>query len=161
MNADDVLKYGNLTFLDALNGVPKSEWETGGVTGVWSVKEIVAHMTCYELLVAEVLNTFLDGGPTPYLDKLLDPDIDFNNSEVKLRQDKTPDEQLTEYEEAHSQVMALIVQIPEEKRRENGAIPWYGEDYDLDDFIAYINYGQKREHSAEINVFRDKLAQSN
>jgi len=158
MNTHDVLKYGNLTFLNTLGGVPKSEWETAGVCGFWSVKQIVAHLTSFEHLVAEVLSGFSEGGPTPHLEMMGKEGPErFNDLQVELRQDKTADEQLAEYKEAHSRVMSLIVQIPEETRRQNGTLPWYGEEYDLDDFLVYINYGHKREHCAQINVFRDEL----
>ena len=39
--------------------------------------------------------------------------------------------------------------------REPGSIPWYGEEYALDDLIVYQYYGHKREHSAQIEAFRD------
>ena len=161
MNAQDVLKYGNLTLLDTLKGVPKSEWETGGVCGVWSVKQIVAHLTSFEHLVAEVLSTFSEGGPMPHMEMMgKEGPQRFNDIQVELRQDRTADEQLAEYKEAHDRVMSLIVKIPEETRRQNGTLPWYGEEYDLEDFLVYINYAHKREHCAQINVFRDKLEKS-
>ena len=53
--------------------------------------------------------------------------------------------------------MDLIVRIPVETRHTNGVLPWYGAEYDLEDFIAYMYYGHKREHSAQIAVFKDKL----
>jgi hypothetical protein len=65
---------------------------------------------------------------------------------------------LAEYQDAHSQTVALLAQIPAEARSQNGSLPWYGPDYDLDDFIVYTFYGHKREHSAQIAVFRDQLA---
>ena len=52
----------------------------------------------------------------------------------------------------------LLAQIPYEGRRLNGTLPWYGEEYDLEDFIIYTFYGHKREHSAQIAAFRDQLA---
>jgi hypothetical protein len=33
----------------------------------------------------------------------------------------------------------------------------YGLEYALDDFIVYAYYGHKREHTAQIAVFRDTL----
>lgn len=63
-------------------------------------------------------------------------------------------EVLAEYNEAHSQTMNLINDIPNEILREVGTIPWYGLEYSLDDLIVYMFYGHKREHSAEIAVFR-------
>jgi hypothetical protein len=42
MNVLDVLTYGHLTFTGTLDGVPQAEWETGGVCGVWSVKNCLS-----------------------------------------------------------------------------------------------------------------------
>lgn len=162
MNTQDVLNYGHRTMLGTLEGVPQTEWETGGVCGVWSVKDIIAHLTSHNLLLAEVMtSTFLGrDDPTPCMAMIAEIGAgEFNDAQVALRQAMTPAEMLAEHKEAHAQVMALIVQIPPEKYRENGTMPWYGADYDLDDFIVYTSYAHKREHCAEINVFRDRLAQ--
>jgi hypothetical protein len=65
---------------------------------------------------------------------------------------------LAELNEAHARVMALATRIPAETYRQNGTLPWYGPEYDLDDFIVYTFYGHKREHSAQIAAFGDQLA---
>ena len=159
MNAIDVLKYGHKTVLDTLDGLPQTDWETPGVCGIWSVKEIIAHLASYEHMLVEVLTIFLDGGPMPYLEKMgaVGP-LQFNDDEVALRKDKTVTEVLAEYNDTHAQTMGLAARIPAETYRQNGTLPWYGPEYDLDDFITYTFYGHKREHSAQIAVFRDQLA---
>jgi hypothetical protein len=53
--------------------------------------------------------------------------------------------------------MDLIRQIPLETRRKSGLLPWYGAEYDLEDYITYAFYGHKREHCAQIAVYRDTL----
>jgi hypothetical protein len=160
MNTVDVLKYGHQTALRTLEGLPQTEWNTPGVCGVWSVKDIVAHLASYEHMLVDVLNTFLDGGPTPYLEKMgaLGPS-GFNDAEVALRQDKTIDEVLVEFNDTHNRTMVLAARIPAETYRQNGSLSWYGPEYDLDDFIVYTFYGHKREHSAQIAVFGDQLVQ--
>jgi hypothetical protein len=42
--------------------------------------------------------------------------------------------------------------------RSTGTIPWYGEQYSIEDLIVYQYYGHKREHVAQIWVYRDHLA---
>jgi hypothetical protein len=158
MNARDILKYGNQTFLGALESVSKSEWETSGVCGVWSVKDIVAHLASYELVLVDILTGFLGGGPTPHLDKFKEG-RGFNDSQVAMRKGKSAADALAEYTDAHTEVMNRIAQIPTEKLRETGTLPWYGVEYALDDFLVYTYYGHKREHSAQLDAFRDKLAQ--
>ena len=59
MNVLDILKYGNLTLLKSVEGLPEEKWEVGGVCGVWSVKDIMAHLASFELMLAEALDTLL------------------------------------------------------------------------------------------------------
>ncbi len=155
MNAEDVLMYGHRTALRSLEGILESEWDRNGVCGWWSVKNIVAHLTSYELVLVDILKTFLGQNVTPTLELYSDPA--FNDKQVDIRQGKTPAQTLAEFNEAHAEVMPLIAQIPIEERRRVGSIPWYGEEYDLEDLLAYMYYGHKREHSAQINVFKDTL----
>jgi hypothetical protein len=157
MNALDVLKYGHQTVLRTIDGVPKTEWETPGVCGRWSTREIIAHLASYEHVLVEVLNTFLGDEPTPYLDQFR-ASQGFNDAQVALRKDNSVAQVLAEYEEVHARTMALVVQIPEETRRRPGTLPWYGMEYALDDLIVYQYYGHKREHMAQINVFRDRFS---
>jgi hypothetical protein len=158
MNTVDVLKYGHQTVLRTLDGLPQTEWKTPGVCGTWSVREIISHLASYEHVLVDVLTTFLGGGPTSYLDKFYGgASLQFNDTEVASRQDKTIAEVLAEFNETHAQTMALAARIPAETYRQNGTLAWYGPEYDLDDFIVYTFYGHKREHSAQIAVFCDQL----
>lgn len=158
MNATDILKYGHLTVLQSIEGLPEADWETAGVCGVWSVKNIIAHLASFEHMLVDVLKTLLDDGPFPMLEKMgaIGPE-EFNNTEVAARRDMTVAETLAEYNEVQAQTMQLLAKIPADVRRQTGTLPWYGTEYDLDDFIVYSFYGHKREHSAQIAVFRDTL----
>ncbi len=154
MNAKDILKYGNRTLINSLEGLPEEQWNVGGVCGVWSVKDIIAHLASYERALVEIFGLFFENGPTPLLSKMGADPGKFNDEEVALRKNMSSAEVLAEYNEAHSQTMNLINDIPVEILREVGTIPWYGLEYSLDDLIVYMFYGHKREHSAEIAVFR-------
>lgn len=170
MNASDILKYGQLTVLHTIEGFPEAEWDTPGACGVWSVKDIIAHLTSYEHVLAEVLSPFAgtrsagagelvsaDFAPGSYLSKFTDANGNFNDSEVAARKEKTLRDVLGEFNDTHEQVISMIAQIPPETLRQTGTIPWYGAAYALDDFIVYAFYGHKREHSAQIAAFRDHL----
>ena len=157
MNASDILKYGQGTVLNTIEGFPESAWETPGACGVWSVKDIIAHLASYERVLVDVLGTFVSGGSTPYLNRFTDPSSNFNDNEVAARKEKTFREVLGEFNDTHAQVMSLAARIPVEIFRQTGTLPWYGMEYALDDFIVYTQYGHKREHSAQIAAFRDHL----
>ena len=157
MNASDILKYGQGTVLQAIEGLPESAWETPGACGVWSIKDIIAHLASYEHVLVDVLMTFVRSSPTPYLSKFTEPGGNFNDLEVAARKGKSVKEVLDEFNDTYAQVMSLVTRIPVEMFRQTGTLPWYGMEYALDDFIVYTQYGHKREHSAQIAAFRDHL----
>jgi len=160
MNTLDILRYGHQTVVKSLDAVPQGEWQHPGVTGIWSVKDIVAHLASFEHTLLEVLVGLLgEDKPTPYLKRMatLGPQ-GFNDYEVEQRQTMTPGEVLAEYTTTHEEVMAFAARIPADTYRQTGILPWYGAEYDLDDFLVYSFYGHKREHMAQVDRFRDTLA---
>jgi len=157
MNAVDILKYGQQTVSHTLEEFPEAAVEKPGACGVWSVKDIIAHLASYEQVLVDVLATFGSLQPTPYLNKFTEPGGQFNDTEVDLRKARTMPEVLEEFNDAHVQVMSLATQISSERFRQTGTMPWYGMEYALDDFLVYTFYGHKREHSAQIAAFGDRL----
>ncbi|GIK28739.1 MAG: maleylpyruvate isomerase N-terminal domain-containing protein [Chloroflexi bacterium] len=157
MDALTILFYGNKTFLAALEGLKHDHWLTGGVCGVWSVKDIVAHMACYELLIGDVLGTFTGAAEHPMLDRKAAMGEAWNDATVAERRHLTAQAALDEYLAAYAQKMARAEAVGAAKLAEVGTIPWYGEKYALDDYLVYTDYGHKREHAAQIMVFRDTL----
>ena len=157
MNAADILKYGNQTILRTIASLSDDTWETPDVCGIWSCKDIIAHLASYERVLVNILATFLDSDPTPSLDEFRDPNGNFNDQQVALRKHNTVAEIVAEYSDTCAQTMELIGCIPAETLRQSGMIPWYGAEYALDDLIVYMYYGHKREHAAQIAAFRDRL----
>jgi hypothetical protein len=81
----------------------------------------------------------------------------FNDSEVEARRSKSATDVLQEYQDGHTKNMALAARISPETYREVGTLPWYGAEYSLDDYIVYSFYGHKREHGAQINLYKDQI----
>ncbi len=94
---------------------------------------------------------------TPTLNSFLAAGAQFNDSEVNRRKERTLQEVLAEFNEAHSRVLSLLRALSPETLRQRETLPWYGLEYSLDDLIVYMYYGHKREHSAQIAAFRDRL----
>jgi hypothetical protein len=160
MNASDILKYGDSFFKGALDGVPENELDTPNVCGTWSVREIVAHLASFELLLNEILIDFTDPGsiPTPLRDLIMVDQMRFNDIQVAERQGRTLDELLAEYESGHQRNMQLIARVPVARMDDSTLIPWYyGGGYSMDDYLVYTYYGHKREHGAHVDVFKDML----
>jgi hypothetical protein len=81
----------------------------------------------------------------------------FNAVQVGMRQDRPVAEVLGEYNKAYERVISLLPRLDESLLRRAGTIPWYGKEYSLDDLIVYQYYGHKREHMAQVAVYRDTL----
>ncbi|HSG18488.1 MAG TPA: maleylpyruvate isomerase N-terminal domain-containing protein [Anaerolineae bacterium] len=158
MNARDVLYYGHGTVLRAIDGLPRDKWVEPGVVGYWSVKNIISHLASFEMFLNELLDALPQGGSMPIIERLVADPQRFNDVEVdQKRADQSPADAWDEYVTGWETSMRLLDEIPEAERRVTGALPWYGEEYDLEDFLAYTFYGHKREHCAQIMVYRDKL----
>jgi hypothetical protein len=157
MNTSDILKYGHLTVLGAVKDLPEADWQTAGVCGVWSVKQIIAHLASFEQLLVEILATVSGSAPGATLARYKADLVAFSDGEVAARDHLNVAQTMAEYETLQAQTMPLLEQIPLTRRRENGILLWYGTEYDLDDFLVYTYYGHKREHCAQIAVFRDQI----
>ncbi len=159
MNANDVLYYGHGTVVRTLEGLPHELWLTPGVVGYWSVKNIISHLASFEMVLIELLGALPDGRPMPTIERFKTNGQAFNDIEVdQKRADQSPADAWAEYLANYQRALSLLEQIPVADRRRVGALPWYGPEYDLEDFLAYTFYGHKREHCAQIMVYRDTLA---
>lgn len=157
MNARDVLTFGNLTLLGAIDGVTPANAEIPGACGVWSIKQLVAHLASYEQVFTDVLAADLGATTTPRLDRFLELGDRFNDIAVADRDSLAFDQTIAEYSRHYEDAMASLAQLAPERLREPGTLPWYGLEYSLDDLIVYQQYGHKREHAGEIGVFRGNM----
>jgi hypothetical protein len=156
MNSSTILHDAYKTLIGAACAIPLAQWQRDGVCGYWSVKDIVAHMASYEQVTVEVLTGFLRSAASPLVDLLAADGEHFNLGQVDARRHLSAQAILDEYAAAHATAQLLLDQIPPEMRQQNGTMPWYGNDYDLDDYLAYM-YGHAREHAAQIDLFRTQV----
>ncbi|HEU0116021.1 MAG TPA: DinB family protein [Thermomicrobiales bacterium] len=157
MHADDVFRYGQLTVSAALDRMPADAWAPAAGTD-WAAKDLLAHLVAYEQLLGDVFASVLDDGPTPTLDAMLADGDAFNERQVAARRGQSVEALRAELEAAHQRAAALLARIPLERRRQAGILAWYGADYDLEDVIAYMGYGHKTEHAAQLGAFADAAA---
>ena len=158
MNAADILPYGHLEVTKGFEGLAPIDWKRVGVTSRWSPQQLLAHLASYELVLGDVLEELLGRGPTPTLDAFRTAHGDFNDAQVAARATRSPQEIVAEYAEAHERVMKLAREAGAQRLAAAGAIPWYGPQYAVDDFIVYANYAHKREHCAQLKQFRQRPA---
>ena len=111
MNAKDILKYGQFTVLQAIDGFPETAWGMPGACGAWSARDIIAHLASYEEVLVDVLSGFSGGHLTPSLDTFTELCSHFNDTEVEKRKGSIVKEALDEFNDAHAQVLSLAEQL--------------------------------------------------
>jgi hypothetical protein len=84
-----------------------------GVTGEWSVKEILAHVTTWEQEALKSLPVILEGGRLPRYSVVYGGIDAFNALTTEQKRKLSLDEVLAEMEETHRQLIALIQRAPE------------------------------------------------
>jgi hypothetical protein len=156
MNAKAIIEYGHRSFLKALDAVDPAILEKAGACGEWSIKDILAHLTQYEELFIEVLQGQLDKGTTvPTLVKIGNDHAKFNEMGITEGRKRTAIQLKELYKSRFDTVSELIGELTPLQLRKIGTIPWYGKEYSIDDLIVYLYYGHKREHGAQVNLFKD------
>ncbi len=104
MNATEVLDNCHLKMLQALDDLPDEEWDVPGVSGNWSVKDILAHLVSYEYLLIDVLNTVLGNSATSLLAHYIEHRDTFNDEEVEKRRYDTAQHVLDEYNDISGRI---------------------------------------------------------
>ncbi len=150
MHADDVFRYGHLTVLATLDRIPADVWEPQAGGAEWTPHELLAHLVAYEHLIGDVFASVLGDGATPTLDAMLADADGFNERQVDQRRSQSIDALRADYEAAHHRAADLLARIPVDRRRQAELLAWYGAEYDLEDVIAYMAYGHKTEHAAQL-----------
>jgi hypothetical protein len=158
MHALTTLNYANKTLLDSLKGLTDTDWDTPGVCGFWSVKQIIAHISAWDAHSCETLAPYAGvTAPTPYSDDFatfnFNDDL-FNEKYGTAAASKSKQELLAELEAVYLRLSDVCSKISNEDWHKTGVLSWAPAN-DFEDYLIYAVYGHHYEHAAQIIVFRD------
>lgn len=120
-----------------LAGLSEDEMLQAGVTGVWSVKDILAHLAAWEKLFLGWYSAGMSGGavettPVGMCQTAMDS---INERIFAQNKDRSLQDVLAEFHASFRQVMKVIEAIPEEDMFTKGRFAWTGKLL-LADYIA-------------------------
>jgi len=115
-----------------------------------TLKDVITNLTAMEYVLCEVLESMLEGSPTPALDRFVADYERFSREEIAERRRLSGEEVLEEYRYIYTQTSLLMAHIPHPRWRERGTLPWYGPDFSLEDFVVLFLFEHKRETVAQI-----------
>lgn len=101
--------------LDAYGGLSDAELTEPGVTGAWSVRDIIAHVTWWEEEALKHLPHILDGGRPPRYSVVYGGIDAFNARMTEERRGLSLAEVLRRRDEVHERLVRYVERIPEEQ----------------------------------------------
>jgi hypothetical protein len=101
--------------IDSYSGLTASEMLETGVTEIWSVKDVIAHVTSWEEESLRHLPIILEGGQPPRYSKLYGGIDAFNARIWEQRRGLELPEVLRRRDEIHQQLLGYLQSVPEEQ----------------------------------------------
>ncbi|HMF90468.1 MAG TPA: DinB family protein [Candidatus Angelobacter sp.] len=102
-------------FKESYTGLPESQLLEPGVTGKWSVRDILAHITTWEEEALKYLPLILEGGRPPRYSAKYGGIDAFNALKTKEKAGLALSQVLNQLDEIHSRLLDYIRRAPEEE----------------------------------------------
>jgi hypothetical protein len=108
------LEKGWSEFQESYSGLSEAEMMKSGVTGQWSVKEIIVHVTTWEEETLNHLPGMLQGRKSPRYSVKYGGINAFNALMTARKKDRSLSEALQQQEQIHARLIAFLETVPEE-----------------------------------------------
>ena len=158
-----ILRDERVRFEELLTAVGSARMATAGVSGHWSVKDIVAHVEAYERALVTWLQEAQAG--RVYVDPLLDrPDLDVRNAAVyEANRSQEAAEILQTFRQTWDELVAQVELLTEEELTDAGRSAWFvvprwGRPQSLWQCIANDSYEHHQQHIPDIQRWLAKEA---
>ena len=115
----------------------------------WTIKEVVGHITAWEIVIDKALIAFRAGDP-PYFLREQDFDL-FNKGEVEKRSAWTLAEVIREWEEVRGELKGTITKLNENDLQMEMVLPW-GSERTVQELIEIIAE-HEQEHAENVKRF--------
>jgi hypothetical protein len=138
--------------LAAFSGLTPEEMLITGVTGLWSVKDILAHLVAWESEVVTGLNQ-VQNKRVPSMLKIEDID-EWNDEQYRISVRRPVDVILSDLEGVHKMLRGMLEDFDARSLSDNRRYPWM-EGEPLSYLIEENVLLHEREHAAEIRAWRE------
>lgn len=142
-----ILKASRKEFLGLAHLVPAAERSRRPVCGVWTLKDLIGHLTDWEKVGVDGLRQLV-AGHTPEFDEPIDDFVTWNNAHAAARRDQPWDEVWDDFKQTRETFMALVEQMKEADWQRPFTAPW---DSQINGYF-WVNVwaGHDHEHAADV-----------
>ena len=150
----DELKATRADFMDALDGLDETQMLEMGVAGIWSAKDIVAHLTAWESEVVTALNQ-AQGKRVPRIMQIDDID-EWNEKQYHASAARTLSAVLADFEAVHDMLLTMVADYNEKDLLDGRRYSWM-EGEPLTFLLEENATLHEREHADDIRAWREKM----
>ena len=136
---------------ESYGGLSERQMKEPGVTGDWSVKEILAHVTTWEEEALKTLPLILEGGRPPRYSTLYGGINAFNGRMTEQKRSLSLSEVLRQMDETHRRLIDYVWNAPQEQ---------LARDTRFRRRLRLDTYGHYRIHARAIRAWRDRRISS-
>lgn len=115
----------------------------------WKIKEVVSHITAWEIVIHKAIQAFAAGDP-PYFLREQDFDV-FNQSAVEYRMDWSLEQVLKEWKDVRADLRATIQDLDPGLLQEELVLPW-GSERTLAELIEILGEHESEHMEAILKV---------
>jgi hypothetical protein len=135
-------------FLLTADMISEAERTTLPVCGVWTLKDLLGHLTDWAKVGVDGLQQLAEG-QAPEFDYTIALNFDeFNNANAAVRKDQSWDEIWTDFKETHHQLLHLLHTMPEAQLTREFTAPWQRP---INGYLwTTIWFGHDQEHAHDI-----------
>lgn len=156
MDKQDLIKEltsARAELLGAIDGLTADQMLIPGAVGIWSVKDVFAHLVAWESELVTALNN-ISKRHTPYI--VLIEDIDeWNEDQYHANAPRPLDAVWADLDSVHKMVIRMVEDLDDKTLFDNRSFPWM-EGEPLVYLIEENAYLHEREHAQEIRDWRSR-----
>jgi len=136
-------------FMDALEDLPEGTWEQPGVAGIWSIKDILMHISRWEAELVKLLWQAQQGQrPTSIHFEGVNVD-EVNARWYAENRDRSIEKVLEDFQAVRTQTILRVEALNEKDLNDPQRYPW-SSGKPLAEWIENDSYGHDEEHLADV-----------
>ena len=148
----DHLAESRRTFLQALEGLSEPQIIQVPVEGVWTIKDLLAHLASWEKSCLIPLRTYAAGGA--FVPEEIPDHQVWNQAQAQGWQSQSLAEILAEYQSIREEIVALVTALTEAQATVKLPAPWGGE-ATLAELCGGLIWHEKTEHLKSIFYWKE------
>jgi uncharacterized damage-inducible protein DinB len=150
----DQIKQARATMLEALDGLPDDAMLRPGVVGMWSVKDVLAHLSIWQSELITALAQVDRSPRAPHIVEIEDID-EFNEEQYRANVRRPLSVIREDFEGVHKHLLKTVEGLDEKTLNNARKYPWM-EGEPLWYLIAENGYWHEQEHAEEIRQWREE-----